>query len=130
MRSNRQAGPVIDWRKFFTSPSRSPLAERRRERRNRTRLRPGKVVGEDQRFLADCTILDRSSNGLRVRCFGPIENGDDKVAVFDENEGILLSGRIAWSRDSEIGIDVEGDGKPADDATRRRLSGPYYAVGD
>jgi hypothetical protein len=106
-----------------------PGPERRTRDRRRTRLRPGKLLDGDMRFLADCAIVDRSGDGLRVRCFGGID-GHETLVVFDAKDGSLQNGRVAWLRPPEAGIRLVGAPAAADADALRRLAGPYYAVAD
>ncbi|KAB0679883.1 hypothetical protein [Aureimonas leprariae] len=115
---------------LFSRRSRAAAAERRKARRSRTRLRPGKLLDADLAFLGDCAILDRSARGLRLRLFENPVAESGVVAVLDENEGSVRYGRIVWRQDGEAGVHAESEPEPIDPAALRRLAGPYYAVRD
>lgn len=83
--------------------SEPPLWERRRRMRQRTRLRPAKVVALDGRFIADCRFHDLTSFGARLRC----ESGadiPDRFFIFDDCSRELIHAVVVWRRRGEIGV--------------------------
>lgn len=76
--------------------------ERRRAKRQRTRLRSGKLIGRDDRFLAECQIYDQSAEGVRLRFFANAPVIDDARLYVDRPEG-LFDLRIAWRDGREAG---------------------------
>ncbi|EEW86826.1 hypothetical protein C048_02930 [Brucella melitensis UK19/04] len=53
-----------------------PPQERRREERQRTRLRSGKIVNLDGRFVVECQFIDIAPHGAKIRVReGPIPAG-------------------------------------------------------
>jgi hypothetical protein len=104
-----------------------PRAERRRAGRARTRLRPGKLLGLDGVFLADCAVLDRSPAGSRVRSLDAIELPETFV-LFDEAEGTTRRVSAAWHRHGLIGLRHEGACEPVRLEDLPLIAGPYYAM--
>lgn len=109
---------------------RPPMAvERRRWRRMRTRLRPGKLLAADGEFLADCAIIDRSPEGTRLRLYGAVINLTGvRIALFDEAEATVRLSTLAWRREREAGLRFDGDSISLDADARRRVADRYYAV--
>ena len=106
---------------------RNAFVEKRRLPRTRTRLRPGKLLGADGAFLADCAILDRSAEGARVRVFGDEAAGS--AFLFDERDGAKHAAAAAWVRGGEAGLRLTAP-MPVDAVEQRRIAGPYYALAD
>ncbi|MBO0733744.1 MAG: hypothetical protein J2P49_05375 [Methylocapsa sp.] len=77
--------------------------EERMERRCRTRLRTGKILGTKSAYLADCQIFDRSSSGARLRLFTNARL-PSRITLFDEISQKLTGAKIIWRRQREIGI--------------------------
>ena len=120
---------LLDWIRSSVK-NQSVAVDRRSFRRSRTRLRPGKILDEDRRFLADCSILDRSGDGARIRIFGGLNRVPDAVLVFDENRGTAVRARLAWHRPPEAGFRLDERAESLSEEDIRRLTGPYYAVTD
>ncbi len=97
--------------------------------RARTRLRPGKLLSLEGAFIADCAILDRSPDGVRVRLYG---SGDpiagDAVRLFDEADAMVRVARLAWRCDRDAGLRLSGERLALDANARCRIAGRYYAV--
>lgn len=103
--------------------------QRRRVARVSTRLKPGKLLSPDGKFLADCAITDRSGSGARVRVFGGADLRSQMV-LFDETETVVWAAELAWDGGGEAGLRFLSGSRsvPADIVSR--IAGRYYAVPD
>ncbi len=126
-RSNANPGVIT----YSVAPvHESQPGEKRRCRRRRTRLRSGKILDRFNRFVIDATILDRSSNGLRLRlakdCIIP-----DNFRLFDDETDMIFIARIVWRRQALIGAQIDPVG-PVRASPRQiaSLRGKFYAIRD
>lgn len=118
-----------NWRSTDAGPLMPKQPDARRLPRSRTRLRPGKLLTRDGRFLADCAILDRSQTGARLRLFGPKEL-PPTFFLYDEADAEKQEAQAVWIRGSEGGIRFRAPPERIDAAERERIAGRYYAVVD
>lgn len=77
--------------------------ERRAAVRHRTRLRSGKVVGADGRFVVECLLANRSSQGGLLRLPSPLAL-PDRILVYDDQSGDLLAATVIWRRGRDHGL--------------------------
>lgn len=103
--------------------------EKRSARRLRTRLRPGKLLGENGCFLSDCAIVERSAGGARVRIFGTGADLLQEIALFDETELVRRPARLVWTSHSLAGLCYAGPAEAVGPEEHERIAGRYYAVG-
>ncbi|WP_427024102.1 PilZ domain-containing protein [Aureimonas ureilytica] len=104
---------------------------RRRENRRKTRLRPGKLVTEGGEFLCDCTVIERSESGARIRAFAPVTTLlPEDLFLFEEIEAFKHRARIVWANGAELGLVFLAPGFAVDDQERNRIAGRFYAVSD
>lgn len=103
--------------------------QRRRAERVATRLKPGKLLSPDGRFLADCAITDRSGGGARVRVFGGTDLAS-RMILFDETETVAWAAQLAWDQGSEAGLRFLSGSTAVPPDVVNRISGRYYAVPD
>ena len=75
-------------------------ADRRKEGRHVALLRVGVLHARGHRDL--CIVKNISANGLSARSYRQVAVGDEVHVEFKSGE--LLSGRVAWVRDWNIGI--------------------------
>ncbi len=111
----------------FPAPT---TAELRNAKRQRTRLRSGKILDRANRFLIDAAIIDRSSAGLRLRLARdePIPN---VFRLFDEETGWVLGARLVWRRQALVGARLDPGGPlPASPRQIAVLRGKFYAMRD
>ncbi|KQT66098.1 MULTISPECIES: hypothetical protein [unclassified Aureimonas] len=103
--------------------------QRRRAERVSTRLKPGKLLSPEGKFLADCAITDRSGAGARVRVFGGVDLRP-RMILFDETETVAWAAQLAWDEGSEAGLRFLSGSRPVPADIVSRISGRYYAVPD
>ena len=71
--------------------------------RQRTRLRSGKIIDPEGRFLTECLIFDRSETGGRLRV--PAGTAlSSWIQFYDDQSAILYHADVVWRRDRDIGI--------------------------
>lgn len=85
---------------------RPPVPERRGGRRFRTRLRSGKIVSLEGRFLIECQFHDLADGGARIRPVGPYRL-PDRFWLFDDHERNVAYAEVAWRNGSGIGVSFE-----------------------
>ena len=101
--------------------------EKRRSSRMPTRLRPGKLLTEEGRFIGDCAITDRTEVGVRVRVFEP-HRLPAEMSLFDERDTLRWGVELVWTDGAEAGLRfvTPSSAVAADDL--ERIAGRYYAV--
>ena len=104
--------------------------DRRHDQRRRTRLRSGKVVDADNRFIVECQIRERSREGARLLLVRPATI-PDRVGLFDDAELKIKTAEIIWRQALEVGIRFtpELDSDAIKESDLAALSGKFYAVG-
>ena len=112
-------------------PSSVPaMAEQRNAKRQRTRLRSGKILDRANRFLIDVAIIDRSSAGLRLR-LARDQAIPDVFRLFDDETGLVLGARLVWRRQALVGARLDPGGPlPASPRQIAGLRGKFYAMRD
>ena len=103
--------------------------ERRGEARRRTRLRVGRALDGEGRFLCEATIADLSATGARLRLVDPAAL-PETLWLYDEAGRRAALARVARRGDGEAGLTLDR-WRALDElepATRRRLEAPYYAA--
>ena len=104
--------------------------ERRLDRRQRTRLRSGKIVDRTGRFVTDCLLHDLSSTGGRLRV-APAVALPSAIQVYDDQTGLVRDAVVLWRRSGEAGVRFA----PALDTPESRrvaaeMRRKFYAVRD
>ncbi|QLP96632.1 MAG: PilZ domain-containing protein [Rhodoblastus sp.] len=103
--------------------------ERRGGARRRVRLRVGRALDGEGRFLCEATIVDLSAQGARLRLADPARL-PATLWLFDECERRAAKAQVVRRTAHEAGLLVSEwrslDELPA--ATRRRIAAPYYGA--
>ncbi|MCO4315677.1 PilZ domain-containing protein [Phyllobacterium sp. 21LDTY02-6] len=104
--------------------------DQRLEERKRTRLRSGKIISVDGRFIVECQFYDLTENGARIRLARKAIVPEQFWLFDDQYCGVLL-GQSVWSEGMEIGIRfiTPADVPPLGEAVLEALSGKYYSLG-
>ena len=102
------AGPGGDFTYAVLSeqpaPQPAPASQDRRAgARQRTRLRSGKVVDVDGRFIGECLIANRSSIGGLLR-LPQTSKVPARMLLYDDQTGDVLPAAVVWRREREVGI--------------------------
>ena len=103
--------------------------DRRAEERQRTRLRSGKIIGLDGRFLVECQFSDIAPHGAKLRTV-EASRVPERFWLFDDFYVRALLARIAWRGGAELGVQFISDPSvpPLDDERLRQLAGKYYSL--
>ncbi|MCX2697519.1 MULTISPECIES: PilZ domain-containing protein [Ochrobactrum] len=106
-----------------------PPNERRSEERQRTRLRSGKIVGLDGRFIIECQFSDIAPHGARLRICD-VPNLPERFWLFDDFYGRALLAQIVWRENREIGLQFQFNSEiaPLDEERLNQLAGKYYSL--
>ena len=106
-----------------------PPNERRSEERQRTRLRSGKIVGLDGRFIIECQFNDIAAHGARLRA-ADVPNLPERFWLFDDFYARALLAKVVWRENQEIGLQFITDSTiaPLDEERISKLSGKYYSL--
>lgn len=93
--------------RFFTTDTRNPMPERRRE--IRAQMRQFIELRVDQEVFGEARTIDINSGGLRVFCARPIEPGTRIFVMFELPKSAEGD---AWVRGEYVAVhcDREGDG--------------------
>ena len=109
-------------------PGQQAVREQRAATRRRTRLRSGKILDSDNRFLVECVVHDRSGEGARLRIVEDVALSSP-FRLFDDEQGTLHEVSIVWRRGQEMGVRYLGCATAhLTDAQVRALRGRYYAL--
>jgi hypothetical protein len=106
------------------------FVEMRRHKRQKTRLRAGRVVDCGNKFICDCVISDMSPGGARLKL--PVNVAlPEELILFDELENTVALATLRWRDGTNAGI--EYDIPPAKAALfsmnrQRALARRYYAL--
>lgn len=88
-------------KKVTNAQAKSSVGERRSQKRLTTVLRVGLL--SDGRRASFCVVKNISSDGVQIRAYGPIDEGDHvQLRVGDGN---ALDGRVAWKKNRLVGIE-------------------------
>jgi len=103
--------------------------EKRRQERKRTRLRSGKLVTLDGRFLTECQVENIARGGAKIRLVGPCVV-PKRFWLFDDQYCGALITEVVWQREPELGVRFVQDPNvtPLDENVLSRLSGKYYSL--
>ncbi len=103
--------------------------DRRDPPRKRTRLRCGKVLDQNGKFLIECQVYDRSPRGAHLRLIKSVAL-PRYIKYFDDEQGALLEAEVIWRKKAEVGIQFRTklNGQAIRSGQRSAAGGKYYAV--
>ncbi|MBV2144358.1 PilZ domain-containing protein [Falsochrobactrum sp. TDYN1] len=106
-----------------------PPKDRRTEERQRTRLRSGKIVSLDGRFIIECQFSDIAPHGAKLRTL-EASGVPERFWLFDDFYVRALLARTIWRDGSELGVRFTTDPSVPllDDERLRQLAGKYYSL--
>ena len=108
------------------SESVKPL-ERRRAARAAARLSSGKIVDENDRFLTECTLRNRTNVGVRVKLARKIDT-PKRIQLYDDQACSLRWAEIVWKNADEIGCKFLHAPRKSNPRLLQRLKQPFYAM--
>jgi len=119
-----------------TAPPEEPPAdrrslERRSSARRRLRLRSGKLLDSQNRFICECLMRDESPQGLCLRLAKNI-GLPPRYRLYNDETGTLSVVATIWRRSELLGVRYCPTAKPASikESDRSALRGRYYAIPD
>jgi hypothetical protein len=103
--------------------------EKRSRRRQRTRLRTGKILDFHNHFIVECSVHDRSVSGVRIRLL-KAANIPQILRIYDDERQTLTSAAVVWHRDFELGLRYLRESEESRIKTKdlEALARRYYAV--
>jgi hypothetical protein len=107
----------------------SSRGEKRSAARRRTRLRSGKLLDSENRFVSECQIIDQSKDGWRLRLARNL-GAPASCRIYDDESGEIAAGRVVWRKDGLVGVRKLRSLAPSDvkATVKTMLGGRYYAV--
>jgi hypothetical protein len=112
-------------------PSPGKAIEKRFSARRPLRLRSGKLLDAQNRFLCECLMRDRSGQGLRLTLAKNI-GLPTRCHLYDDETGSLHAITTIWRRSGVLGVRFCTAARPPTikESDRSALRGRYYAVRD
>ena len=113
------------------APAAGRSVERRAGARRRLRLRSGKLLDSQNKFICECLVRDESPQGL---CLKLAKNLGLPVRyrLYNDETGTLSVVATIWRRGELLGVRYCPTSKPAaiKESDRSALRGRYYAIPD
>ena len=105
--------------------------EARSTGRKPARLNWGKLLDEENRFLCECRIHDRSASGFRL-VVARDASPPQRCHLYCDLTGDIFVVQVVWRRGAALGVRVRGVAPRAQlkASDRFALRGHYYAVSD
>jgi hypothetical protein len=105
------------------------VPEKRRSERRRTRLRSGKLVSLEGRFLTDCHMHDVAGGGAKIRVADP-RTIPGRFWLFDDRHARALIAEVVWREGLELGVRFRDDPAvpPLSETRLAELAGKYYSL--
>ncbi|MCL8000141.1 PilZ domain-containing protein [Brucella sp. 21LCYQ03] len=106
-----------------------PSSERRKEERQQTRLRSGKIVDLEGRFIIECQFRDIAPHGARLSTVD-VPNLPERFWLFDDFYARALLAQVVWRANCEIGVQLISDTTVVvlDEERLRQLAGKYHSL--
>lgn len=82
------------------------LADKRKYRRQRTRLRTGKLTDLSDKFISECSIFDVSDGGIGMTVPEHLELPDE-MFLYDDLQKTLAEIRVCWRGGKQVGVAYE-----------------------
>jgi hypothetical protein len=101
--------------------------ERRSETRRPRRLRWGKTLDADDRFLAECLVVNRTMGGACLQLARNIVL-PTRFQLFEDDTGVISGAEVVWRRAHRIGCRVALAPTPGKRAIIDRMRARYYAL--
>ncbi|WP_420960861.1 PilZ domain-containing protein [Brucella sp. IR073] len=103
--------------------------EKRRSERRRTRLRSGKLVDLNGRFLIECQMHDIAGEGAKLRVADP-RKVPDRFWLFDDFYARALIAETVWRNGLELGVRFRHNPEipPLSETRLAELAGKYYSL--
>jgi len=102
-------------------------AERRRQSRRRTHLQSAKILDEEDRFLVDCRLQNKTASGARLHLAKPVTL-PRRIQIYADHVGELRDAEVMWRRGLEVGCKLAAQPTLDKPQLSARLKGRYYAL--
>jgi hypothetical protein len=113
---------------YSVSPADSrPAEDRRKEHRRSVRLQSGKVIDENERFLGDCLLRNRTKSGSRL-LLCQYARLPKRILLFDDQSRTLALAAVIWQRDREVGCRILWLDAAKGARLAKRFEARYYAA--
>jgi hypothetical protein len=103
--------------------------DRRQPPRKRTRLRCGKILDRNGKFLIECQVHDRTVKGAHLRLMSAVTL-PRIIQYFDDEQRAIFEAEIIWRKNTEVGIHflTKLNAQALNAGKRSAVAGKYYAV--
>lgn len=102
-------------------------SERRGEARRPRRLKWGKTLDSDDRFLAECLVVNRTIGGACLQLARNIVL-PTRFQLFEDDTGVISGAEVVWRRAQRIGCRVALTPTPGKQVIIDRMRARYYAL--
>ncbi|WP_110752015.1 PilZ domain-containing protein [Phyllobacterium leguminum] len=104
-------------------------SEKRHSERRRTRLRSGKLVDIEGRFLIECQLYDITGSGARIRVANSLRV-PERFWLFDDRYTHALLAQIVWRDGLDLGVSFRDDPAtpPLSETRLAELAAKYYSL--
>jgi hypothetical protein len=126
---------LVSYEVVETPAEESSAGERKQERRSgarrRLRLRSGKLLDSQNKFICECLVRDESPQGLCLKLMKNV-GLPARYRLYNDETGALSVVATIWRRSELIGVRYCPTSKPAaiKESDRSALRGRYYAIPD
>ncbi len=103
------------------------IPERRAKLRHRKRLLSGKTLTVQGVYLRDCTIVNQSTAGARIR-LARAAALPQQFLLFDDRSSVLFVATIVWRQANEAGCRIERASARDHARIAKAMGLPYYAM--
>ena len=120
---------VASTRRADPTPDHQSQAEKRLSRRQRTRLRTGKIIDAAGRFLTECLVFDRSPTGSRLRLPAGVALPASTFQFYDDQQAVLQQAEVVWRAEQDLGVRLRASpDTPRSHALAEEMRRRYYAL--
>jgi hypothetical protein len=112
-------------------PPRTASGDRRSCARRRVRLRSGKLLDPQNKFISECLMRDESPQGLCLKLARNV-GLPVRYRLYNDETGLITVVATIWRRGEMVGVRYCPTPKPVSikEADRSALAGRYYAIPD
>jgi hypothetical protein len=101
--------------------------DRRGEKRRTARLKWGKALDCADRFLCECVLNNRTSEGACLRLARNITI-PQRFQLYEDDSGEIYEAQVVWRRGGEIGCRLAPAPTENKPRVAQRMRGQYYAM--
>ena len=126
---------LVSYEVAATAPDEARAEEARNEKRSsarrRVRLRSGKLLDQNNKFLSECLMRDQSAQGVRLDLARNV-GVPARCHLYDDETGAIDCVDTMWRRGGSVGMRYRPLSKPIAirDSDLASLRDRYYAIAD